>query len=153
LKAEIITHKQLVKRAGIWLRNNQVCTVVLTELTTSNSEIPDVLGFFSNGGGSILIECKATRADFLADKKKIFRQHPEMGMGLQRYLATPKALVKEEELPNRWGLLWLTEHRVTVVKEASGSEEYNKRAEITMLVSVLRRLEISTAVFVRQKIN
>ncbi|MFB3926789.1 MAG: hypothetical protein ACE14T_12130 [Syntrophales bacterium] len=144
-----MTHKELVKRASLWLRNRKRCMVVLTELTTAaNNEIPDVLGFYYTGG-SILIECKASRADFLADRNKIFRRCSEHGMGDQRFLFAESGLLSKDDLPSGWGLLECEPHRVKQAVE-SGSFEANKKAEVIMLASVLRRLEISTAVFVRQ---
>ncbi|KKK54365.1 hypothetical protein LCGC14_3085490, partial [marine sediment metagenome] len=65
-------------------------------------EIPDALGFASRK--STLIECKASRSDFLSDKKKSFRQKPDEGMGCLRYYLTPPGLVDPDELPENWGL-------------------------------------------------
>lgn len=145
-----MTHKELVKRAQAWLANNQRCTIVLAELATRNTETPDAIGFHSSGGASILIECKATRADFLADKNKIFRREQERGMGDHRYFLVPAKLIKPDELPDAWGLLELHEKQVRVAREATYADA-NKNAEVVMLVSVLRRLELSTAVFVRHE--
>lgn len=146
VKADL-THKRLVKRAAAWLRNHHNCNVVLSELATQNHETPDVLGFFG-AGGSILIECKMSRSDFFADQQKSFRRDEESGMGDQRYFAAPKGLLKPEDLPAGWGLLEVTEHRIFETRVAE-YKEANKRAEVKMLMSVLRRLELSTAVFVR----
>jgi hypothetical protein len=144
-----ITHKALVKRASLWLRNSQSYTVVLSELSTNAGEVPDVIGFRSCDGNSLLIECKASRADFLSDKKKYFRQNPYMGMGSLRYMFAIRGLIKPEELPEGWGLLEGTANRIYVVKKSEVFGEVSKRNEVIMLTSVLRRLEISTAVFVR----
>ena len=95
-----MTHKDLVKRARAWLTNNQRCTVVLTEFATTNTrETPDAIGFFSSGGSSILVECKTSRADFLADNGKAHRQEEYLGMGNQRYYLVPAKLVKPQEVP------------------------------------------------------
>jgi hypothetical protein len=146
-----LTHKELVKKARAWLTNNQRCTVVMAELaTTHNTETPDALGFFAFGGSSILVECKASRADFLADKNKVFRREAERGMGDQRYFMAPAGLVKPSEVPDSWGLLEAHDHQIRVAKEAVFTAA-DKNAEIVMLVSVLRRLELSTAVFVRHE--
>ncbi len=148
-----MTHKDLVRKAGAWLRNSNRCTVVLTELAaTHNSETPDAIGFFASGGGSILIECKASRADFLADKNKIFRREAERGMGDRRYFMVPVDMViSPDEIPDPWGLIVIPpSERARIHKEAAYATA-NKSAEVVMLVSVLRRLEISTAVFVRQE--
>lgn len=77
-----MTHKQLVRRMSNWLRNSKGYSVVIAELATRNSETPDVLGF--HAGASMMIECKVSRSDFLADREKRFRRCEELGMGDQR---------------------------------------------------------------------
>ena len=145
------THTALVKRARAWLTNNQRCTVVMAELaTTYNMETPDAIGFYASGGASILVECKTSRADFLADKNKVFRREEERAMGDRRYFMVPAKLVKPEEVPDSWGLLEMHDKQVRETKEAPFTAA-NKNAEIIMLVSALRRLELSTAVFVRHE--
>jgi len=141
------THKFLVKKAAAWLRNRKNCNVVFAELATQNNETPDAIGF-RGADGSILVECKCSRADFLADKNKIFRHYDDMGMGDARYFAAPKGLLKPGELPEGWGLLEITDGRTYETKEAT-HKPTNKRAEVKMLMSAIRRLELSTAVFVR----
>ncbi len=154
-----ITHKELVKHAGLWLRNNSYThTVVLTELATSCSETPDAIGF-SAQGFSTLIECKTSRADFHADKKKYFRRDPENGVGDFRYFMAPAGLLTPEELPENWGLIEIYEktasgrRRRCETVPATQCLKLNQRNQIGMLVSVMRRLEISTAVFVRQPLE
>ena len=85
------THSELVEIAYKWVLKNAHCGVAFKELVTTAMETPDVIGF---GGHrySVLIECKASRADFLKDKKKPFRANPEIGMGKLRYYCCPKGL-------------------------------------------------------------
>jgi hypothetical protein len=139
------THKKLVRRMAQWLKGTQRMTVVISELSTRNSETPDVIGWTS-GASSVLIECKISRADFFADAKKHFRYYAEWGMGNRRYMAAPKGLLKADEMPEGWGLLDVDRY-VCVTKEAE-LEQANKQNECIMLVSALRRLEIATAVYV-----
>lgn len=158
MKREIMsewTHKKLVRRMALWLKNTKKMTVVISELTTRNSETPDVIGFVGNAS-SVLIECKLTRADFLADRKKWFRQHPEKGMGDRRYMAVlPDVVDDPEELPEGWGLLMPVPysamgtrgHCIRTILEPK-QRMADKRAECAMLMSALRRLEIATAVYV-----
>ena len=141
------SHKEAVRRMAAYLRNSIGCTVVMAELTTANPETPDVLGF-RTGGRSILIEVKVSRADFMADKNKSFRRQMERGMGDVRYFAAPKGILKPEDMPDKWGLLEIDGRCVRERKEPE-HQEANKRAEVIMLTSAIRRLEISTAVFVR----
>lgn len=149
---ENMTHKELVQSTAKWLKNTYrsmlKCSIVIAELSTANSETPDVIGF--RHGQSILIECKVSRSDFLADKKKHFRQAPEQGMGDERYFIAPKDKIKPHELPEHWGLFEIySSGQIREKVKADRFKEVNKHAEVRMLQSVIRRLEISTAVFVQ----
>ena len=143
-----MNHKELVRRAVAWLKNNQRCTIVINELTSSCvSERPDALGF--KGGISTLIECKCSRADFHRDSKKNFRTEFEDGMGNIRYYMAPVRMIDVSELPPMWGLLEVYESRIRIKRRGEFFDETNKTGEVALLTSVIRRLEISTAVFVR----
>lgn len=142
-----MTHKQLVERATNWIRHNKNCNVVARELRTANTEHPDVIGFYGNGG-SVLVECKVSRSDFLADREKIFRHYEDAGMGDFRYFAAPVGLIKLDEVPAGWGLMEVGEHRIKILKEPD-LKTSDKRCEVKVLMSIIRRLEISTAVFVQ----
>ena len=143
-----MTHKDLVRRAVSWLKNNQGCTIVINELSSSHvSEQPDAIGF--KGGMSILIECKSSRADFFADSKKHFRKYGGDGMGNTRYYMAPVRMIGVNELPSMWGLLEVYESQIRVKHKGEFFDETNKTGEVALLTSVIRRLEISTAVFVR----
>ena len=68
------SHEQLVERAGRWLRGTMRCNVVLLEPGYGSvGEIPDAIGWTSDGV-SIVVECKASRSDFLADRNKPARR-------------------------------------------------------------------------------
>jgi len=131
-----ITHAELVDRARIWLARR--CPVVATEVATAAEEIPDVIGW--RGSTTLLVECKASRSDFAADRQKFFRGEPKYGMGYRRYYLTPPALVEFSELPAGWGLLELHGRGVRVIHESSKFRERNVRDEALILVSLLRRI-------------
>jgi hypothetical protein len=142
-----MTHDDLVKRAEKWLLNTMGCSFCLTELTTVAGEIPDAIGW--KDGKSILVECKATRADFLSDKKKIFRRKPEIGMGTYRFYMCPPGLIRECEIPEKWGLLYCHEKTIKKVVAPKGNSFYNfpsftanKKNETIMLCSVIRRVHL-----------
>lgn len=134
-----VSHQKLVRRARAWLLRNH--PVVVSDLA-SGRETPDALGF--SHGSSTLIECKASRADFRADRDKGFRRVPELGMGEARYYFMPQGLVRPEELPAGWGLLELRGDRVYEVRR-SDHHEVDHRAELSILVSVLRRINVPVA--------
>lgn len=102
-----MSHDELVKAAENWLMKTRNCSFAFTELKClRTSEIADAIGF--RDGTSILVECKATRADFLADRRKSFRRRPQDGMGSYRFYLCPEGVIKPEDLPERWGLIWAT---------------------------------------------
>jgi hypothetical protein len=141
-----MTHADLVEAGRKWLAARS--PVVITEIT-SCSEEPDVLGFQVTlrhpdlQYGVFLLECKVSRSDFLSDSKKIFRVYPEEGLGDYRYYLTPQGLISVDELPNGWGLLECSGKRIRVIKQGSRFDKKNNRAETNILLSVLRRVEIS----------
>jgi len=148
-----LTHKQLVQRAKNWLIGTRGCTIVTTEFTTSQEEIPDALGFYGMNGYSILCEVKISRSDFLNDKKKIFRNGEDTGMGNERYYYTPKGLIEVEELPEGWGLLEFVPSASgstgrTYIKKEAPQRNANKQTEVGFLTSFIRRLQLSTCVYV-----
>jgi hypothetical protein len=150
-----ISHDELVREAFRWLKYVKTCTVVFMERIGSTMENPDAIGFHT-GGHSVLIECKASRSDFQADKKKWFRQQPEMGMGQLRYIMAPIGLIKSDELPENWGLLEVGEkaRKYRQIYETVAPKPFAERyeqAEISYLVSAIRRIEISMAVFVERE--
>lgn len=65
-------------------------------------ELPDVFAFTRYN--SVLFECKASRADFLRDRKKPFRADPRMGVGEIRYYLVNEGEVRESEMPEGWYL-------------------------------------------------
>lgn len=141
-------HDQIVLRAERWL-DNQGCSVVIREPFRSwNKEQPDAIGWRSDV--SILIEVKASRSDFLSDKSKTFRADPDKGMGDWRFYMCPPGIIKIEDLPKGWGLLYVTDKTVKRVHgippNAAWSREKpfdgNKANENTMLTSALRRLKL-----------
>src|ERR1700722_4481017 len=69
-----MTHAQLVEKAVHWLRRYR-CGVVLSEQACISGEMPDAIGW-KRACHSVLVECKVTRADFLADRAKPFRLNP-----------------------------------------------------------------------------
>ena len=98
-----MTHAQLVERAVRWLRSYR-CGVVLSEQACVSGEMPDAMGW-KQACHSVLVECKVTRADFLADRAKPFRLKPEKGVGSERFYLTPAGLLKRENC-RRVGDCW-----------------------------------------------
>jgi hypothetical protein len=132
-------HSTLVAMGVQWL--SRKCSVVLYEFATPADENPDVIGWIG-GSGSVLMECKLTRSDFLRDAGKSFRKNPCAGMGHRRYYLCPPEVIQIKDLPPKWGLLWATRGQITVMREARGYPERNLSAEVQFLSAMLRRAQI-----------
>ena len=136
-------HQDVVKKAVSWLKNREHCGAVVAELVAaiSSNEIPDAIGW--KNGASVLVECKASRSDFLADREKFSRRVPCVGLGDYRYYMAPKGTINPEELTDGWGLVEIGEHNTRVIVKASyrDREIQAVRDEIRLLVSVLRRIQ------------
>jgi hypothetical protein len=145
-------HTMLVQRGARWLKQRG-CKIVLSEFSAAN-EIPDVIGWRDVYGKTYLLEAKSTRGDFLKDKHKPWRRNPSDGMGMFRYYICPPKMIRKEELPDGWGLLYAHARVITlecgVDPRRYGSpdmytfHERNTLSEQRMLLSALNRIQLQT---------
>jgi hypothetical protein len=137
-----MTHALLVRRAVEWLRSYR-CGVVLSEQACISGEMPDAIGW-KRACHSVLVECKVSRADFLADRIKPFRQRPELGVGSERFYLVPRGIVGSQELPRGWGLLEIHNRRIQTLVRSQKSLRTDEgfRCEMNLLLASLRRVEI-----------
>lgn len=79
---------------------------VAVELNTYGIEQCDVWGW--NGYVTAVIEVKTSHNDFLNDRKKECRQdeYKDMQCGNYRWYLCPEGVIKPEEIPEGWGLLY-----------------------------------------------
>lgn len=147
-----MTHAQLVARAERWLRNTRGCGVVLTEFVSAGREIADAIGWCVTEGWSVLVECKASRSDFLRDQSKLTRREYFTGLGQERWYLTSPGLVRPDEIPPTWGLLEAHPNIIRVAAWCSASRDDRNpkplvrgldeavcRVELSLLLSALRR--------------
>jgi len=130
-----MTHSDLIERAAKWLRQGHA--VVITEM--GGSEKADAIGFMAYGG-TTLIECKTSRADFLADQKKYCRRFAKNGIGSHRYYLTPLGLLSIDEIPNAWGLLEVHGRQIHCLLKSAHFPELNFNQEQQILISLIRRI-------------
>ena len=147
-----MTHDELVLRAVRWLRQavyaknpepkgtidrvwyKPACGVAVPELVSGNyGEIPDAFGW--DRDHSWLIECKTSRADYRSDRQKL-----RTAVGTYRFYLCPPGLIKPEELPDGWGLLYCHSRIVKVIVWPTRNEHRNIRGELSMMYSLLRRV-------------
>ncbi|MCL2210806.1 MAG: hypothetical protein FWB95_02670 [Treponema sp.] len=153
---EKLTHDDLINIGRNWLLKSfcngskeyghSPCSVVLTELyaNTKYGEQPDILGFNSNcRSRSILIECKVSRSDFYADQKKPFRHEVlTEGIGSQRWYLAPEGIIPKDKVPEKWGLLEVTQNKKVKVIKYPIIQKRDYESEINMIISTVRRLNI-----------
>jgi hypothetical protein len=137
-----MTHAQLVEKAVRWLRSYR-CGVVLSEQACVSGEMPDAIGW-KKASHSVLVECKVTRSDFLADRAKPFRNKPERGVGCERFYLAAAGLIRQEELPQGWGLLEHRSGRIEITHPSAKNlrSAAGFRYEMNLLLASLRRVEI-----------
>lgn len=111
-----LTHRELCEIGARFLKrpesaNGHGCHFTVVE-AACYGENPDVFGvrhgIHGYGIGTFLLEAKTSRSDFLADKAKPHRLNPEIGMGKYRYYICPTDLIKPHELPEKWGLIYVS---------------------------------------------
>jgi len=157
-----LTHKDLCKLAVKWLQrpNSQKghgCEIALSECTSGwDGECPDAIGFklTMRGAESTVVEVKVSRSDFLSDKNKPHRNGSEVGLGRWRYYMCPEGIIKPEDLPPKFGLLYVNnrghiKHIVSpfVTKDwrdvsdwmTGNTHESNHGREVFLLARILRR--------------
>lgn len=134
-----MTHDDLVVRAAKWLTNIKRCSPVYTEQMTL-SESPDAIGW--TWQGSILVECKTSISDFLADKRKPCRVDGYLGVGRERFYMIAPGLLKTDkfleifdstyEWHRGWGVV-AVQTQVRVVIPANVQPKYSEFGEIRLL--------------------
>jgi hypothetical protein len=125
-----------------WLRRYR-CGVVLSEPACANGEMPDAVGW-KKACHSVLVECKVTRGDFLADRCKPFRKDSANGVGCERYYLAPRGLVRLEELPAGWGLLEQNGREIELIKRSAKNlrSAAGFEFEMNLLLASLKRVEL-----------
>jgi len=137
-------HAQLVARAADWLRSKYGCGIVLWEQYCATGEVPDVIGWKASCR-SVLVECKVSRSDFLADAQKPFRLAPEEGLGSKRLYMAPAGIIAQHELPRHWGLLECHGRQVQLVVKPGNVDlrtHVGLMKEMNLLLASLRRVEV-----------
>jgi hypothetical protein len=154
MTAKIWDHASLCKKAVSWLKRGYSaggpgCPNAYSEVASGSNggEIVDAIGLkTAEGTETVVIEVKVSRSDFLADKKKPFRQQSELGMGNYRYYMAPEGLINASELPPKWGLLEIgARGKVNVVcghmkgRKADWHNVSNRDAELGMASILLSK--------------
>lgn len=107
-----MTHADLAEIARRWLLRAESkagagCMVAFTEVGALwESERADAWGCrWGWKASSVVVEVKISRSDFLRDRAKPHRANG--GIGEFRYFLCPEGVIQIDDLPDRWGLLWV----------------------------------------------
>jgi len=134
----VVTHNDLVLMAARWLQFDMKCPIVVSGFTPYAGESPDVIGFY-DGGDSVMIECKVSRADLKTDRNKVFRRIPKNGMGNYRYLAvTDDVLRGYDEIYDNWGVIVLRGDNFYIASNAKKIKTLRKDLEVSYMVGAIR---------------
>jgi len=121
---------------------------VTVELCTIGTENTDVWGY--NNDGTAVIEVKVSHADFMADQKKWWRSNDAAITGMQagthRWYLCTEGIIKPEELPDKWGLLYWDGKQIRPVV-APKAFDNTGRADMRILASILRREQFPEKIF------
>ena len=158
----MVGHRDLCDITVRWLQRpfsakGHGCNFAVSECRSGfgSGEIPDAIGYRQIGyrDGTVIVEAKVSRADFLADQKKPHRIAG--GMGNWRYFIAPAGLLLPSELPPRWGLLEVNgAGHVSVIAGAAAfmaardadealatwRHEADTAAEMSLLVRLMARI-------------
>lgn len=136
-------HYELCCKGATWIRqrNNAETwktpnALSVVEIVCYGAENPDI--YATNGCESTVIEVKTSHTDFLADQKKFSRTHTGYAMGDFRYYLCPEGIIKPEELPADWGLLYYCNGKIRKVVQAK-QQKAEKLWDLMLLSSILRR--------------
>ncbi|VAW91923.1 hypothetical protein MNBD_GAMMA23-194 [hydrothermal vent metagenome] len=153
------THKELTELAVKWLKRPQSqkgpgCHVAVSECRSGwSDEIPDAIGFRAAGknDGSIIVEVKISRSDFLADAKKSHRNGSVKGLGNWRYYLCPEGVIKPNEIPDNWGLLYVN-NRGHIKPIVGPMNESNYRTRMRFIESMRQESNVDGERFLLVKL-
>lgn len=119
---------------------------VAIEMNTWNMEQCDVWGY--DGCDTVVIEVKTSHSDFVADLKKECRKKENeiYQCGKIRWYLCPEGVIKAEELPKGWGLLYWDGKRIYYVV---APEEFPNTwyADMRMLYSIVLREKLPRKIY------
>lgn len=150
-----MTHRNLCIKGAKYLRSKGIHDFHRAQYSVCElervGECPDAFGW--GGSSTQLIEAKVSRGDFLSDKNKLWRIRPAYGLGRYRSYICPIDLIKPEDLPEFWGLLYVNDKGKIIEVVKAKPQECNHIEEINLITSILRRENIKPQMFNYKKYN
>lgn len=114
--AEGIVHKRL-KVIGMKFLKTKVTDLVCVEVKYKNMKsIADVVGLNLKRTEIRIIEAKATKADYIRDKKLIDIDQSYYKHCHYFYIICPENVIQLDEIPKEYGVLWVDSNDEVIVK-------------------------------------
>lgn len=139
--AEGHVHKALKRLALHWLKE-RVVDLVANEVKFKNTKsIADAVGINLKRKEIRIIEVKATKEDFKRDHKLFDEQNTYYNHAHYSYLMCPEGIIKKEEVPEGYGLLWVDDYDgIKLVKRPNKNNNKLKTTFQTTLKRTARSL-------------
>lgn len=138
-----IDHDSLAVEAAKFLKKSRCPIVFVKNNLMYLQEQPDVIAFGLLYPCVVVVEVKTSRTDFLKDKHKPFRSNPSKGMGSARYYCCPEGLIKPEELPDGWGLMYYGNKKIRKIVKSKVFKEHNHIHERYLLLYYLNHQDVA----------
>lgn len=132
--SESETHKHL-KNVALHFLKSKVTDLICAEVDFVNSwSIADAVGLNFKRKEVRVVEVKATKADFTRDTKLFDPKTSYFYHAHYSYIMCPTGVIKPEEIPHGYGLLWVNENDVVEVikKPIKNSARLKTLFETTM---------------------
>ena len=91
----------------------------------------------SNGHRTIGVEIKVSRSDFLRELNKPVKREQIETYAMETYFACPLGMLKPDELPEKWGLMTVSEKGARIARRAVQRDQI--QLDIFFFASVCRR--------------
>lgn len=134
--AEGIVHKKLKDVGMIWLRQHCIDLVAKEVKYKNIRSIADVVGINLKRKEVRIIECKATKTDYIRDTKlmdidKSYYKHCQYF-----YILCPENILQLKDVPTEYGLLWMDHNNEIIVKR--NPKKYNDKLKTQFQTSLKR---------------
>lgn len=91
----------------------------------------------STGHRTVGIEVKVSRSDYLRELNKPGKRESIETLAMETYFACPLGLLKQDELPEKWGLITVSDKGARIAKRAVQRDNINP--DLSFFASVCRR--------------
>ena len=142
------TTAQITAAAVTWL-SKPFSVMVVTELTERSywADRLDVVAVTPNAQRIVVVEVKASRADFLRGRDKIEKRgqtqfEKYLPFCHQLYIATPKSMVAKSEVPKGIGLIEVYESGVARLAKRAARREVEPGTYLLVLERVMQKLVV-----------